>query len=282
MDEKLHIKDGEVHFERAWLSNPTTSGHPVIFPKHLQQIDKTAKWVRDAIQTYQLISTSPIGEDLVHLSVPPSFTCLAYMVYKNHFRVDDEYNSLLIAYDYGVAFVFQQSQGNEDDVLGVIQYVGTLKEILQLDYGPMFSPIVLFHCCWVKNGTNNRGNPTYKRNDVSFLLANFRHLLHEFDEPFVFPSQVQQVLFWSEPKILWWKVVLYREPKSRRVVANTYDDCMDTCDSMFGLEAPLEFPNLESSRAIVSAIELNREESILVVQALCGNLGIDDVPCFSF
>jgi hypothetical protein len=47
---------------------------------------------------------------------------------------------------------------------------------------------------------------------------------------------------------------------------------------MFGLEAPLEFPNLESSRALVGAIELNKEESLLVVQALCGNLGIDDVP----
>ncbi len=61
-------------------------------------------------------------------------------------------------------------------------------------------------------------------------------------------------------------------------MANTYDNCMDTCDFMFGLEAPLEFPNLESSRALVGAIELNKEESLLVVQALCGNLGIDDVP----
>jgi hypothetical protein len=85
MDEKLHIEDGRVNFERAWLSNPTTSGHLVIFPKHLQQIDKMAKWVRDTIQTYQLINISPIDEGLVHLLVPPSFTCLAHMVYKNHF-----------------------------------------------------------------------------------------------------------------------------------------------------------------------------------------------------
>jgi hypothetical protein len=63
-------------------------------------------------------------------------------------------------------------------MLGHIQYVGTLKEILQLDYGPMASPIVLFHCNWVKNGTNNKGNPTYKRDDVRFLLANFHHMLH--------------------------------------------------------------------------------------------------------
>jgi hypothetical protein len=41
---------------------------------------------------------------------------------------------------------------------------------------------------WVKNGTNNRGSPTYKWDDVGFLLANFRHFLHELDEPFVFLS----------------------------------------------------------------------------------------------
>jgi hypothetical protein len=72
-----------------------------------------------------------------------------------------------------VAFVFQQSQGSENVVLGVIQYVGTLKQILKLDDGPMSSPIVLFCYNCVKNGTNNRGNPTYKKIVASFLLANF-------------------------------------------------------------------------------------------------------------
>jgi hypothetical protein len=37
---------------------------------------------------------------------------------------------------------------------------------------------------------DNKGNPTYKQDDASFLLVNFWHLLHEFDEPFVFPSHV--------------------------------------------------------------------------------------------
>jgi hypothetical protein len=54
----------------------------------------------------------------------------------------------------------------------------------------MFSPNFLFCCSWVKNGIDNKGNPTYKQDEASFLLANFCHLLHEFDEPFVFPSQV--------------------------------------------------------------------------------------------
>jgi hypothetical protein len=42
-------------------------------------------------------------------------------------------------------------------------------------------------------------------------------------------------------------------------VANTYDDCMDMSGSMSSLEAPLKFPDLKSSRALVGAIELNRE-----------------------
>jgi hypothetical protein len=53
------------------------------------------------------------------------------------------------------------------------------------------------------------------QDDVGFFLANFRHFLHEFDEPFVFPSQVQQVFFWSDTKIPFWKVVLRKEPRSQ-------------------------------------------------------------------
>jgi hypothetical protein len=36
--------------------------------------------------------------------------------------------------------------------------------------------------------------------DVGFFLANFQHFLHKFDEPFVFPSQVQQSFFGVTPK----------------------------------------------------------------------------------
>jgi hypothetical protein len=65
----------------------------------------------------------------------------------------------------------------------------------KLDYGPMSSPIVLFCCSWMKNGIDNRGNPTYKQDNADFWLANFWHLLHKLNEPFVFPSQIQQVFF---------------------------------------------------------------------------------------
>ncbi len=62
-------------------------------------------------------------------------------------------------------------------------------------------------------------------------------------------------------------------------MANTYDDCIDTHSGVVGLEAPLKFVDLNSNRDLVGAIELNKEESFLVVQALCGNLGMDDATC---
>jgi hypothetical protein len=98
----------------------------MIFPPHLKEIDVMAKWVKDAIETHQGVSTSLIDINLLMLSTPPSFIALSYKklkAYKNHFRVDDEQINLLFTYDFGVA------QGNEDNVLGQIQYVGTLNQI---------------------------------------------------------------------------------------------------------------------------------------------------------
>lgn len=73
--------------------------------------------------------------------------------------------------------------------------------------------------------------------------------------PFVFPSQVQHVFLWSEPKTPWWKVILHREPKNQRVMANTYDDYIDTHGVVFGLEAPLDFLDFNSNKTLVGVIE---------------------------
>jgi hypothetical protein len=100
--------------------------------------------------------------------------------------------------------------------------------------------------------------------------------LHEFNEPFVFPTQVQQVFFWSQPKTPWWKVVLWREPISCQVVVDTFDDCIDTRGVVSRLETPLEFLDLGSGRALVGAIELSRKEIVLATQALQANLETDD------
>jgi hypothetical protein len=124
----------------------------------------------------------------------------------------------------------------------------------------MTSSTILFCCTWVKNEIDNKGNPTHKQDDVGFLLANFHHILHEFNES-VFPAQVQQVFSWSEPKTPWWKVVFGREPKSHWVVVDTYDDYIDTQGVVSGLEAPLEFLDLDSDRALIGVTKLSRKKN---------------------
>ncbi len=42
-----------------------------------------------------------------------------------------------------------------------------------MDYKSISSPLVLFHCQWVNNETNNRGVSTYRQDDVNLYLPNF-------------------------------------------------------------------------------------------------------------
>ncbi len=63
--------------------------------------------------------------------------------------------------------------------LGSIQYVGVLKDIILLNYRLVFQPVVFFKCDWVTLGFDRWGNPTYKRDENGFLLANFRNLKAE-------------------------------------------------------------------------------------------------------
>jgi hypothetical protein len=72
------MEDARIEFQCDWLSNHTTSGQPITFPPHLQEIDQMAKWVKEAIQTHQVDRNLPINDDLLLLLVPPSFTALSY------------------------------------------------------------------------------------------------------------------------------------------------------------------------------------------------------------
>jgi len=70
--------------------------------------------------------------------------------------------------------------------------------------------------------------------------------------------------------------VLGREPKSHQVVVDTYDDCINTRGVVSGLKTLLKFPDLDSGRALIGAMKLNREEIVLTTQPLQAKLKIDD------
>ncbi len=176
-------------------------------------IPTLAIWITNVVREHWLARGTFDGQDVVSFSIPPSTKACSYKRIKacgNHFCVDDQTSVGCVTYDSRVASFF--SHNNVDDnhhPSRQLQYVGVLKDILQLDYKTMSTPIVLFQCDWVRNASDNRGNSTYKRDDTKFLMANFKHMLSEDIEPFVFPSQVQQGFYVNDQHTPWWKVILH-------------------------------------------------------------------------
>ena len=143
-----------------------------------------------------------------------------------------------------------------------VNYVGVLKDILKLDYGPLYTPIIIFRCQWMKT-SDNRGRPTYIRDDAGFLIVNFRHKLPHMSDPFIFSSQATQVFFSHIPSKLGWKVVLQKQARARREVLDTSDVFITTT---------VETPSITTSGAIVrpsaissliGVVELSTDDNLL-------------------
>jgi hypothetical protein len=103
---------------------------------------------------------------VVVLSIAPSTKACSYKrikAYGSHFRVDDQTNVGCVTYDSGVASFFSHNNVDENHHPSrQLQYVGVLKDILQLNYRTMSTPIVLFRFDCIQNASYNCGNPTYK------------------------------------------------------------------------------------------------------------------------
>jgi hypothetical protein len=105
-------------------------------------------WITNAVREHRLAGGTFDDQDVVALSIPPSTKACSYKrikAYGSHFRVDDQTSVGCVTYDSGVASFF--SHNNVDDnhhPSRQLQYVGVLKDILQLDYRTMSTPIVLF------------------------------------------------------------------------------------------------------------------------------------------
>jgi hypothetical protein len=150
--------------------------------------------------------------------------------------VEDSKNGLLQTYDSGIALVFDVPTHDATNVF--VNYVGVFKDILKLNYRPIHTLIIIFRCEWMKR-KDNRRNPTYLRDDVRFLMVNFRHKLPLVVEPFIFPSQVTQVFFSDDLRKLGWKVVFQKEVHFRKEVVNIKDVIITTTVEIDGLNAPI-------------------------------------------
>jgi hypothetical protein len=105
------------------------------------------EWVRNLPETEDVDVNEPEDFDELLLCMKPSQRATRYRRMKafgNHFRVEDDASVRMLTYDSGVASVFQVPIEDATNVNA--NYIGVVKDILKLDYGPMSRPIVLMRC----------------------------------------------------------------------------------------------------------------------------------------
>ncbi len=95
-------------------------------------------------------------------------------------------------------------------------------------------------------------------------MANFQYVLVNGNEPFVFPSQVQQLFYSNDSFNPWWKIILHKESWSKRMFLNTYGEYISTNEYGSVLDAWKAMPNAPTTPSIVGAILLSREKSLLL------------------
>ncbi|CAM6039743.1 unnamed protein product [Sphagnum compactum] len=84
----------------------------------------------------------------------------------------------------------------------------------------------------------------------------------------VLEAQVQQVFYAHEPSTPWSKIVLHKEPRSKRVVVENSEEIHIPVDNVIDTEAPLQIPEAPSDTTLVDAIELTGADAILVAEGL--------------
>ena len=151
--------------------------------------------MQEFVKAEPLDLTNPENKDRLLLCSKPSQRATRYCrmkAFANHFCVEDSTTAHMQTYDSGVASILQEPTSNSIDV--PVNYVRVFKDILKLDYGPVHTPIILLRCKWFKR-QDNRGNSTYRWDDLGFLLVNSWHKLPHLFDPFIFSSQATQVFF---------------------------------------------------------------------------------------
>jgi hypothetical protein len=66
----------------------------------------------------------------------------------NHFRAENSVTAQMQTYDIGIASIFQVPGADTTEMS--LNYVGVVKDILKLDYGPLHTPVILLQCSWLK------------------------------------------------------------------------------------------------------------------------------------
>jgi hypothetical protein len=74
--------------------------------------------------------------------------------YGNNYKVEKSKSNLFSTFDSGIVLVFDMPTIDVDARDVSMNYVGVLKDIFRLDYGPMQTHVIIFSCEWIKRKDN--------------------------------------------------------------------------------------------------------------------------------
>ncbi|KAG0614412.1 hypothetical protein M758_6G174600 [Ceratodon purpureus] len=137
--------------------------------------------------------------------------------YGYHFRAEEEDGASFVSFDGGVAAIITQtcvsSRADQNPVDAELLYVGIIKDILEVDYGHIKRNVL--KCSWIK--PHLRGEPTIRRDADGFWSVKYASRQAAGVEPYLQPLHARQVYFVDDPLDREWKVVRYKNPRSKRV-----------------------------------------------------------------
>ncbi len=87
---------------------------------------------------------------------------------------------------------------------------------------------------------------------------------------------MQQVFYADDLNMPGWKVVLHKEPRSKRILVSDSDE-VTMVDNLIGVDVPLEFPDVPRNMALVGVIELTGADAILAAEKLQRSSSDDEV-----
>ena len=167
-------------------------------PELATDVPPFSAWLQGYVK-HAIDTAVDIDEDLVSIAQPPLSLALRFSrmwAYGNHYRTDNEQHCKRHStYDSAICTIFTETaeggEGGSGQAEATIQYVGILKEILMVTFGAL--KVTLMRASWIPMHSGNE-TPNRIRDQYGFFLVNQERRLPAMEAPYVFPSQVSQVM----------------------------------------------------------------------------------------
>jgi hypothetical protein len=114
---------------------------------------------------------------------------------------------------------------------------------------------------------NNEVHDLMNEQEVGGGVVNVQHNLPMMSDPFIFAAQATQVFYSDVSNKPGWKVVLRKEARAKREVAENADAFITTSVETACLTAPAQIPPPPNTASLVGAIQLSPQEQLLAMAA---------------